>query len=62
MNQYEIDEAARKVAGYLLGVKMPPDPFEQQFEAARSECLVHMRRGVSDVENLTLDQYRKAKK
>jgi hypothetical protein len=58
MTQYEVAEAAEKVDGYIIGVRMPPPPFAQQFEDARQECLKHLRARVAHVEQLTLDQYR----
>lgn len=56
MNQYERANAVHKVEGYDIRVT-PNRSRQDEFEAAKVECLRHMRKHVEDVESLTFDQY-----
>jgi hypothetical protein len=56
MNQYERKNAVSKVEGYDLRV-IPNRARQAEFEAAKRECLVHLRAQLANVEALTFDQY-----
>jgi hypothetical protein len=61
MNQYELENAARKVEGYDLRVK-PNQSRDVEFAAAKQECLKHLRDQLAHVESLEFEQYLSVRK
>lgn len=56
MNQYERTNATRMIEGYDLRVT-PCKTRQEEFAAAKAECLRNLRNQLENVENLTFDEY-----
>lgn len=61
MNQYEIANAVHMVEGYDLRV-IPRKSRDEEFSAAKEECVGHLRAQLANVESLTFDQYLAARR
>ena len=61
MNQYQAKNAAHKIDGYYT----PPhdrDKIKAAFEAAKAECITHLRAALAHVEQMGLEQFLKDRK
>ena len=61
-NKYEIENAASKIDGYYSPSPTKPGGPGVEFERAKAECLVHLRRALACAEALTVDEFMAATK
>ena len=61
MTQIRRENAAYKIDGYIP-VVWPGQTQEEAFQIAKSECLIHLRAAITDVEATTFEQYTYEKK
>lgn len=63
MNRYERMNAAHKVDGYYNPPSSPSSPSntfrtpDEAFDAAKEECIAHMRKSLSDLEHLSYPEF-----
>ncbi|AKM29293.1 hypothetical protein AB870_02830 [Pandoraea faecigallinarum] len=60
MNQYQQANAVRSIEGYDLRISR--ETREAQFNAAKAECLMHLRKHVECVEAINFDAYLSVRK
>lgn len=62
MNQYEAQNAAYKIDGYYNNPPRDVSKVGAAFEAAKAECLIHLRAAVIHVEQMQVEQFLSARK
>lgn len=62
MNQVELKNTADKIYGYYFPCVTKRGGSQAEFERARKECLIHLRRAVELAELITFEQFKKGNK
>lgn len=60
-NRYELESAAHKIDGYY-NPQREKERYLSEFERARNECADHLRRQLSHVEQMSIDDFVKYRK
>jgi len=59
-NRYQVANAREKIAGYYnpASHESALGKHEQAFDRAKAECLIHLRRQIESIENMTFDTFK----
>lgn len=61
LSRYEKENAVMKIDGYFLMLHPTTKPLDE-FERAKDECLLHLKRQINTIESLSFEEFAKAKK